>query len=478
MPSSIPFDHPSLVLGNIVDPALLGMFKDIGALQAKIDIARDKMNSYVTMKRSLAMTINELLGMQIDVKDVLTKIDEVDAEISKAAGDFVTVQLANEAGIQQLRATISSQPLNNIESPVDFDKSDVKKLPLASDSMKLDAQFFSYGSSTEDSPVVAKIEDYIKETTSGLGSNASSSIAKSAGNQINVQRKNHSLSGTLIITASCTHSKVALLSPLVLDVDKTVDIWNKLNSGNKIDTRDKNALLKIAGSDDNDDEGLTILSGVSYGSGFVGMVHVLKRDDTGNTGPSMTSIAAGLQERFTVGGWLEESAGGIGVDPSFSDDIKQLLSTQNITSHVTAIVFGAIPSIKSNQVEMGVKTFAETDPAQTAKKLATVEAGTAASKTTVDQAASAAKTGAKVAALSSANTQSVIQGLGKIDQGANKILDINSLMTAFEDYIQEIKKGDAGMPVNFFLKTISRSQLAQLWLEKYYPTASPTPANP
>ena len=51
-------------------------------------------------------------------------------------------------------------------------------------------------------------------------------------------------------------------------------------------------------------------------------------------------------------------------------------------------------------------------------------------------------------------------------------------MTAFEDYIQKIKKGDAGMPVNFFLKTIARSQLAQLWLEKYYPTASPTPANP
>ena len=42
-------------------------------------------------------------------------------------------------------------------------------------------------------------------------------------------------------------------------------------------------------------------------------------------------------------------------------------------------------------------------------------------------------------------------------------------MAAFEDYISVVKKGDAGVPINYYLKDITRAQLAQMWVNKYYP---------
>ena len=62
-----------------------------------------------------------------------------------------------------------------------------------------------------------------------------------------------------------------------------------------------------------------------------------------------------------------------------------------------------------------------------------------------------------------------MSGLEKIDSGQNKMLDINSLMTAFEDYVEKALAGNIGVPINFYLKSITRAQLAQMWVAKYYP---------
>jgi hypothetical protein len=370
MPSSIPFDHPSLVLGNIVYPDILSKLKNISVLQAKIDGAQSKMNSHITMKRSLSMTISELIDMNVDVTALVDKIREIDAAIVESAAGYTSVRLSNETTIQSLKEEIGElEPDDTIESPVDFTRTEIRRLPLSTDSLKLDAQYFSYDENSEENPVntVSGIENYIKESVSGLGAKASTDISSAASAQINLQRKNHNVSGTLIITASCTHKNAVLLSPLVIDVDKAITVWNTLHAEDKINTSDAEGLKAIEeGEDNNDKNSMPVLSGATYGSSFVGMVHVLKKDATGNGGPSMTTIADSMQERFKIGGWFEESSGGFGVDPSFSDDIKNLLSSQKITSHITVVVMGAIPSIKSNTVEMGVKTFADFDPAKMA----------------------------------------------------------------------------------------------------------------
>ena len=88
MPSSIPYNHPSLVLGNIVNPDILAKLRQIGVIQARIDAAQDKMNAYISMKRSLTMTVNELLGMNVDISALTARVEELDREIAQSAADY------------------------------------------------------------------------------------------------------------------------------------------------------------------------------------------------------------------------------------------------------------------------------------------------------------------------------------------------------------------------------------------------------
>jgi hypothetical protein len=481
MPSSVPFDHPSLVLGNIVDPALLGMLKDIGTAQDKIDGAQDKMNSLIAMKRGLAMTINELSGMNVDVSGITDKLTDVDKKLVDSAKNYINVRLENEDAIQATKAKISAVTTEeSLESPIDYERTKIKKMPLAADSLKLDAQYFSYGSNEENSPgdKVANIEDYVKETTASLGTKASGDMAKAVGSQIRIQQKKHSLAGTLIITANCTHKNASLLSPLVLDIDKSIDIWNRLHKQAPINTKDVEGIKKLSeDTNPNPDSTITILSGATYGSSFVGMVHVLNSDTASSNTPSMIDIAAGLQERLTIGGWIEDATGGFGVDTTVVNDVKQLLSTQRITSHISLVVMGVIPSIKSNQISMGVKTLGEMDSSNLSDSLSVIENSSNSEIKTVNSSSESAKKGKKLMDIKSNTIKTVIQSLGTIDHKSNQVMDINSLMIAFEDYLQEIKKGNAGVPINFYLKTITQSNLVDLWVEKYYPKNAPTPTD-
>ncbi len=183
----------------------------------------------------------------------------------------------------------------------------------------------------------------------------------------------------------------------------------------------------------------------------------------------MASVAASMQEQFEIGRWFASEEGGFGVNSSFSKDVKDMLSTQNITSHISIISLGCIPSIKSNQVQLGVKTFANFDPDTMMGNLATLANATSTDKGSVDASAEAARTGANMMAIQGSTIESVMLGLDKIDDGANSMLDVNSLMTAFEDYVEKAMNGEAGIPINFFLKPITRSQLAKMWVSKYYP---------
>ena len=469
MPSSIPYDHPSLVLGNVINPQILAKLKQISSLQSKIDAAQDKMNSHVALKRSIGMTVNEMLDMNVDAKALIEKVKEIDDTIIKAAADYAAARLTNENAIQAIKEEMAEMEADEaLESPVDFGATQVQKLPLSAESLKLDAQYFSYDENNSGGST-GVIENYIKESTSAIGNKASSDIAKAASAQINLQQKNHRLSGTLIITASCTHKNVSMLSPCVIDVDKAVSVWNRIFPDDKISTADKKSVQQVADQEESrDSKSISILSGAAYGSSFVGMVHLLKQD-VGPSSLSLLALAGSLQERMTVGKWFTENSGGFGIDSTMADDIKNLLSTQRITAHITVVVMGATPSIKSNQLQMGVKGLTEFDFGKIASGISSISNITSSEKKTVEQAADAAKTGSRVFAMQGSIIQSIMSGLGTIDQGANKTMDINSMMTAFEDFLQEAKKGESGVPVHFYLKTLTQQQIARLWSQKYYP---------
>ena len=84
MPTSIPYS-PSLVLGSVVHPAAMQTLLEMSAVQAPIDAAQDTLNSFIELKRSLQMTFDELMNMNIIPAELSLKIEDVGTQIDKAA---------------------------------------------------------------------------------------------------------------------------------------------------------------------------------------------------------------------------------------------------------------------------------------------------------------------------------------------------------------------------------------------------------
>jgi hypothetical protein len=468
MTTTIPYDS-SLVLGNIVQKEKIDILEQISVLQAPIESAQENLNSKILLQRSLEMTIQDLLNMKINPSDLQKNLNDVKNQILEAAKNYAKVRIDNESKIFPLKSKISLVH-DSIESPIDYNRTAIKKMPLSADSLKLDAQYFSFDEMKQDaSNVMASIKGYIAEATSFLGQEQSTTISGAAQTQLAKQFEHHDLEGTLIITAGTTQKDAVLLAPFILDVDKGIRAWNSYFPDKLIKMDDLENILKIAQEEGTKDEAkLQLISGATYGSSFVGMVHILKQDKT-SASQSMNSVSASIQEQAKAGTWFSGISGGFGLNTSFSNDIKHMLSSQNISSHVSLITMGSIPNIKSNPVALAVKQFSNFDPESMMNKLALLQNATAGDQDTVNTQIKSALTGQQLEEMESTKIKAVMSGLIPLQDGENKMLDINSLMTAFEDYVAKALDGNVGVPINYYLKPITRAQLAQMWVAKYYP---------
>lgn len=468
MPTSIPF-HPSLVLGNLVDEERLNNLVEIAKLKAPVDAAMNDLNADIELRRSLDLTRQELVNLKIDPSDLDEPLKKANEAILESAKLVAERKIEAGPKINQIRSTMPVIT-KSVESPIDYNRTLLKQMPLSSDSIEMDAQYFSFEENSQNSKAtISKIKSFVAASTSFLGTERSVQASAQAERQVAQQAENHSLSGTLIITANCTHKDAVVLAPFVLDVDKAVRVWNEVVPEKRIKIDSVSNMQEIAKEEGTAEERkLHLLSGATYGSSFIGMVHVLKTEST-TTSQEMYSTAAKLQAQMKTGSWFAKASGGFGVDASFSKDVKNLLSSQQISSHISIVAMGSIPNIKSNEVQLGVKTLADFDPAKMMGKLATLANATSSTQESIDEAATSARTGAQMLSIRDSEIQSVMSGLEKIDSGQNKMLDINSLMTAFEDYVEKALAGNIGVPINFYLKSITRAQLAQMWVAKYYP---------
>lgn len=467
MLSTIPFD-PSIALGNIVDPAKLAQLEIISEKEAPIGAAEDKMNSLITFKRSIDNTIQELGSMNVDVEDLEKKSVEVSEEIKKAAIDYANIKLASKLDILDIKSqTVVS---TNWESPLDYNRTEIKKMPLSSDSMNMNVQYFSREESSQHSRTQSEqIQEFISSEFKFLGSEFATQAAKAAGSQVNSQYSRHDIAGSLVIAVSCTHKDAVLLAPCIIDVDKAIRVWNSMYKEDTIETDNPQKIINDAKNAQTENEKvMTIVSGATYGSCFVGMVHILNNTRT-ESSEKIRNIAASIQEQVKTQEWFADASGGFGLNGQFANDVKSLLSTQDIMSHCTITTRGSIPSIKSNQVKLAVQQFAEFDGKSAMENVAALQNATASAKDSVDESAEKARIGEQMVALKNANIQGVLTGLNEIDSGNNQILDINSLMTAFEDYVDKALSGEIGMPINYYLKPIPKSLLIQMWVDKYFP---------
>lgn len=469
MPSTIPYE-PSLVLGNIVKQEKLDNAELIAAYQAEADAKEVTMNSLIALRTNLDMTVQELTNLGVETPEITAEIKELNKQISTAAAEYGKVKLETEKNIQPLRATMSMMS-DDIESPLDYTKSEVKSMGVSSDSMQLNVRYFSVDSNKERSESQASsIGGFVSEAMSGFGQAHAMQLSKSVQKQFGMQNANHELEGTLVISISCTHKNARIFSPLILDPDKMVAAWNKAFPDEVIDTQKSPLKLWEELEKSSCNKLVYVLSGATYGSSFVGMIHVLKSDSM-NTVQNMEGVAQKLQTQFKLGGWFADLQGGFGVEDSFANSVKNLISSQNIQSHCSLATMGVIPSIKSNQVKMGVKQFADSDPDKEMQKLATLQGATATENNTLESSASAARTGKQMISLHNATIQSTLTGSSEIDDGQNGMIDINSLMTAMDDYVQKCSSGDdnIGVPINYYLKSLDKATTLKAWLEKYYP---------
>lgn len=199
---SIPYD-PSLALGDIADETILANLEATVKAGALVDAAQDELNALILAKRSLTMTLEELTGFVIDAENINTARAKLDAQIAAAAkfvADSVIKCQEQIVASKKNRSPISMRA--SVESPLDYERTGIKRLPLAVDSLKFDAQYFSNNGNA-----AAAIGEYVK---SSFDSSATMSqpMATAAMTQAVSQYQNHNVEGTLVITAGCTHKYV------------------------------------------------------------------------------------------------------------------------------------------------------------------------------------------------------------------------------------------------------------------------------
>jgi hypothetical protein len=439
---------------------MLGIFRQMSNYQQEIDAAQERLNSLIMMLHSLDMTVNELSGLNVDVSDIVEHRKGLDKEIILAAKDYLDKRIDKEKELLKLRESLNDIEFHeHLESPLNLSACDLKLRPFAAESLRLDSQYFSFGGNIQDD-TIANVEKFIRSNTGSLGSK-SGEITREVSSQINRQIKNHSVAGTLIITASTTHKYVGMLDPLVVDPDKALTAWNILNEANKINPAHLPE-SNTAGEADNQGA-LQIISGACYGSSFIGMVHIL--NSSMQSSGDFEKVQSGLKDKLTIGAWLENASGGFGVNRDLLEEVMVFLSTQSVNCHVSIVSMGAVPSIKSQELSFNLPRLAETDKEN-------IQAITRTYASVASDASEANKNALHVH-VQNARIQQLTQTLGKIEQEKSKVLDIGTLIEAFDNYISIIGRSDGktpvGVPVGFYIHNLTRREIVEAWLNKYYP---------
>jgi|GEM_PF-3285889 len=460
MSFSIPYDHPALVLGHLVPPSLLAMLDKVRAIQARTDAALERMHSLMSMRRGLTMTLSEMTSLGVDVKELEARIEGLNQAIAQAASDYIAKRLDNDAAIQAERDRIAELDLSGLlESPLDYSQVDLTRKALASDNLQIDIQYFKHlGSDGGGGAVRSRVEQMVRDNTAGLPQQASK-LANQAGAMVAQQQDSHDLVGTLVITANATHRSVAMLNPVKLDVQKAIDAWNEsfASAALRLNVADPIAMAKVASQTRGDavDKVLTLLTGVTYGSSFVGMIHLV-RNRMSPAGLSDAEVAA-MVERLRVGTVINGQTGGLGAEQSVLDEVRQMISDQGFTAHVSILVNGALTTPAAKNVEKLVDRAIHVP-----SRLPFSGMGTALGET-VAHAARAAQTAAQAEA---GKVAGLAATLNSVDKGSDASIDLSTLFTAFDNYLEAITKPEsAGAPIGFYVKRISAAQIAREWLE-------------
>ena len=473
MPSTIPYD-PSLVLGNLIALDKITKLQAIAAAQKPADLAQDSLNSLILNKRKLDMTFQEMVNMGVDVKDLQDfqkTIDSLKTDISKHASAYGKAVMTSTAAVEGQKSSDGTTEINEApESPIDWNKSDIKKMPLSSDSMNVDVQYLRNerekdGNDAHASSVASAVSGAMGGIFEPTFTSQMSGSAKSSTLH---QTTKHDIEGTLVITATCTHKIADVFAPFIMDPDKAIAAWNMSYPGEILDTTSEQGMQQALSTTAADKNKLHLLSGQTMGSSFVGMVHIIQSEKSSST-QSENARSAEAQTTARWGGFLSYAQGEFGLSTSASNKIQDLLSSSEVSSHCCLITMGLIPSLKSELLKTTISSL-KPPATKVMEQLSTIQKATDGEVNSTAAGAKKAREGKQFMTLNNSFLKSSVESVHEASRKDNKVIDLNSLMTAFDDFVKKAAADDAcGVPINFFVREITKSDIAKAYLKKYSP---------
>jgi len=203
------------------------------------------------------------------------------------------------------------------------------------------------------------------------------------------------------------------------------------------------------------------------------MVHLKKVEKT-DSKQSAYSMARQMKDMMTKYLGIAEQTGDYEIAEQLSTNAKELISSSELSNHCTIVTDGIIPNLASPEMATTV-TNMKPDAKEIMEQLSAIQAASdGVVNESMEQMANKAKTGAQFMKLNSDYIKNTVSALGSFDTANNRVIDMNSLITAFTDYIQKAINGNAGVPTNFNVRDIYKKDIAAAYIAQYYPNGAST----
>eukprot|EP00547_Thalassionema_nitzschioides_P017375 CAMPEP_0194252512 /NCGR_PEP_ID=MMETSP0158-20130606/27798_1 /TAXON_ID=33649 /ORGANISM="Thalassionema nitzschioides, Strain L26-B" /LENGTH=163 /DNA_ID=CAMNT_0038989945 /DNA_START=32 /DNA_END=520 /DNA_ORIENTATION=- len=156
------------------------------------------------------------------------------------------------------------------------------------------------------------------------------------------------------------------------------------------------------------------------------------------------STASAVRESLRNRSFSNGLTGNYGVSQSDASNASALMSGSEISNQVNLVVQGCIPSIVASDIPSTVKRLKPTPEAVMGMLTAIQSSASDAVMKSPAAAAADGRRGNQYQAVNSAHADKTIEKTEEVNTEQNRVIDTNSMMTAFEDYVKKCREGKCG----------------------------------
>lgn len=480
-------------LGSWIEPVvILGMKKE-AALRSTIVLADRMGTSAESVARELQLAAHPVVNKQDSRQTIPSAIDEKAyqehmAELTETRKDLWTVKLNSysslwkfqKAQIAQLKeASKTGDPKGapttfaaSVASPVNFALSTIVYQDRGFDSITVNANVIKADINSQKSSsrahsasVAASVAAQAQDPLAG-GGGFSSALAAQASAKTSSTMQMHTIEYTLILTAMATHRKVKMFKSIVLDAQRLRHAWNYYHPDKAVVDPSNNyaAFLKAfrgvqkeSNPPKPDEPKISMVSEAYLGSALLGMVHFIQQDETTASESSQMSSSA-VKAALQVSNYISSFTSSTSASASAASKLAASASQSDLDVRFDIMCMGYIPTLKSNQITQAIKEFGNFDPSTMGVTDLPQSDVDAAAK---GQSSQQSSTGSIVKA--------TLEGL-QSKESSIKILDVETFMTAFDDYTNAAKTTEyMGVPVGLNVEEFTEMDVYNLLAEKFLP---------